>query len=68
MNCIKEQVRAMNTSGSEGSIVVVASISGLIGTENGFAYTAAKFGTIGLIRSVARETAHSGIRVIGIAP
>ncbi|KAH7311260.1 hypothetical protein B0I35DRAFT_452584 [Stachybotrys elegans] len=68
MNCVKEQVRAMKASGSEGSIVVVASIAGLIGTENGSAYTAAKFGTVGLIRSVARETARLGIRVTGIAP
>jgi 3-oxoacyl-[acyl-carrier protein] reductase len=51
-----------------GSIVVVASVGGLVGTGNGAAYSAAKFGTVGLIRSAAKETASFGIRIVGIAP
>jgi NAD(P)-dependent dehydrogenase (short-subunit alcohol dehydrogenase family) len=69
MNCVKQQVRAMKASQTRGgSIVVVASVGGLVGTENGAAYSAAKFGTVGLIRSAARETASFGIRIVGIAP
>ncbi|KUL89861.1 hypothetical protein ZTR_02784 [Talaromyces verruculosus] len=68
MNCVKEQVRAMKASGSKGSIVVVASVAGLIGLQNGSAYTASKFGVVGLIRSVAKETGRLGIRLTGIAP
>ncbi|KAJ6020315.1 hypothetical protein N7522_000390 [Penicillium canescens] len=68
MNCVKQQVRAMKASQTRGSIVVVASVGGLIGTENGAAYSAAKFGIVGLIRSAAKETAIFRIRIVGIAP
>lgn len=68
MNCVKEQVRAMKSTGTKGSIVVVSSAGGLVGMENGSLYSASKFGVIGLVRSVSKEVGRFGIRVTAIAP
>jgi NAD(P)-dependent dehydrogenase (short-subunit alcohol dehydrogenase family) len=51
-----------------GSIVLQASIAGLVGIPNIPAYSAAKGGVISLGRQLAREYASSGIRVNTIAP
>jgi len=51
-----------------GSIVLQASIAGLVGLPNIPAYAAAKGGVIALGRQMAREYASSGIRVNSIAP
>lgn len=51
-----------------GSIVLQASIAGLLGLPNIPAYAAAKGGVIALGRQLAREYAADGVRVNAIAP
>ncbi len=51
-----------------GAIVNVASLSGLHGVVGQANYSAAKGGMIAMTRSLARETARSGIRVNCVAP
>ena len=51
-----------------GSIVNVASLSGLHGVVGQANYSAAKGGLIAMTRSVAREVARSGIRANCVAP
>lgn len=51
-----------------GSIIVQASIGGIVGVPGIFPYAAAKGGCIAMVRQVAIEYAASGVRVNGIAP
>lgn len=51
-----------------GSIINVASVSGLTGTVGQSNYAAAKSGMIGLTKSVARELAERGVRCNAVAP
>jgi len=51
-----------------GNIVMTASVAGLGAGGGGAAYTASKFGTIGLINQIAVEVAEQGVRVNGVAP
>ena len=51
-----------------GSIVNVASVSGMHGVVGQTNYSAAKGGLIALTRSLAREVARSGVRVNCVAP
>jgi NAD(P)-dependent dehydrogenase (short-subunit alcohol dehydrogenase family) len=51
-----------------GAIVVTASISGLFGDPNMWAYNASKGGVVNLVRSVAIDLAHEGIRVNAVCP
>lgn len=64
--CLKHQLRAL--AGTEVSIVVNASVAGLIGLANGSPYVASKHAAIGLVKAASLETAGSGIRVNAVCP
>lgn len=51
-----------------GVIVNISSINGLYGEVNLSAYSASKFGLIGLTESLAKEVAKYGIKVFAICP
>jgi len=52
----------------EGTIVNVSSVGGLIGGADGAAYTASKFGIIGLTRQMACDLTAKGIKVNAVCP
>ncbi|KAM0713909.1 hypothetical protein Q7P37_010871 [Cladosporium fusiforme] len=67
MHVLKESSKLL-PSHAKSSIVVVASVAGLSGIPGQSAYCASKHGSIGLMRSVAKELGPRGIRVNAVAP
>jgi len=66
-NCSKAVVPYMIEQGG-GVIINMSSIVGLVGNIGQVNYAASKAGLIGLTRTLAKELASYGIRVIAIAP
>lgn len=64
----KAVVKVMIDKGKGGKIVIFCSSAGLKGVPGSAAYTAAKWGTIGLTKSLALELAKHKINVNGINP
>ena len=64
---LKHSLRALKPKG-RGSIVVVSSLSGTIGSPMLSAYCAAKHAVVGLVRAAAKESASAGIRINAICP
>lgn len=64
----KHAVPAMRTGGRGGSIVNMASVSGLVGVDHNAAYGSSKAAVIGLTRYVATMYGAEGIRCNAIAP
>lgn len=61
-------VRAAARRMSRGSIVVTSSLFGLRGGAGNGAYSASKFGVVGLAQSLAAETAPATVRVNCVCP
>jgi 3-oxoacyl-[acyl-carrier protein] reductase len=65
--CAKAVIRGMMKA-RFGRILAMGSVSGLVGNAGQANYAAAKAGLIGLMRSIARETAGRGVTANVIAP
>lgn len=67
-DCIRQEIRAIRTSGGRGALVNNASGAGLIGSPNAATYGAAKAGLINLTKTIAIEYGPEGIRCNAICP
>ncbi|KAG2165235.1 hypothetical protein VTO58DRAFT_108237 [Aureobasidium pullulans] len=72
--CMQEQIKMMlkqqklGDAGKKGTIVNMASMSGLIGVPYAAPYSSTKHAIIGLTKSTALEYAHEGIHISAVAP
>jgi meso-butanediol dehydrogenase/(S,S)-butanediol dehydrogenase/diacetyl reductase len=66
--CAQAAARAMVAGGRAGSIVNLASVTGLIGIANRPAYTSSKHGVVGLTKALAADLGAHGIRANCVCP
>lgn len=64
---IKAALPALERSGS-GAFVVTGSVSGLAGDSGLWAYNASKAAVVNLVRSVALDVGHLGVRINAVCP
>ena len=66
--CAKVFCQQMIAQGEGGSVIFISSQAGKRGGPNAAAYSASKFGVLGLMESLAVEMAEHGIRVNAVCP
>jgi NAD(P)-dependent dehydrogenase (short-subunit alcohol dehydrogenase family) len=66
--CLKYELAQILSQGSKGSIVNIASVSGIRPQPSNPGYMAAKHGVIGLTKSASLDYSCHGIRVNAVAP
>ena len=66
--CAREVLRQSMLEQGDGRLIFISSITGRRGTRNNCAYSAAKWGILGLAHSVAQDLKETSIRATTITP